>query len=63
MAIIAIILIFGGIGYSIEAIIAGCIRYFLPRPLRRGRSRTGNHHYLRNGLLAIFAGIIIMTLF
>lgn len=59
LLLIGIVLLFGGIGYTFESILAGTIRMVIPYK----KSLTGKkHHYCRNGILCTFAGIGLILL-
>ena len=61
LLLIGIVLLFGGIGYTFESLLAGVIQMVIPS----SKSLTGKkRHYFRNGILCTFAGIglILMTL-
>ena len=61
MALIGILLIFGGIGSLIECLGYTMIRGLLPVSffIKRGISRF-NFKYLRNAILMILAGIVLV---
>lgn len=61
LALIGIVLLFGGIGYTFESLLAGVIRMVIPSSTSFTRKK---HHYFRNGILCTLAGIglILMAL-
>lgn len=56
LAFISVILIFGGIGYTFTAILAGIIRMFIPHTKLRSR-----YHYVTKGIACIMAGILLLA--
>lgn len=57
LALIGIILLFGGIGYTFEAMIAGAIHIVLPSVKKKR-----NLNNVKNGVYCTFAGIGILLL-
>lgn len=62
MILIAIFLLFGGIGYLIRATIVGTMKMFLPTLMKRKPSTKPNHDF-RNGVVCIFVTILIFVMY
>lgn len=63
MTLIGILLIFGGIGYAMEVFIKHTfMRMFIPDILRIILPKKKNLHQLRNSIICIVSGVIILSI-
>lgn len=63
MRLIGILLIFGGIGYAMEVFIKGAItKMFVPRIFRLLLPKKKSFYQLRNSVVCIIAGIVILSI-